>query len=646
MKKILIFSIAYISFLCASFQSESSALKAQENPVNLFASLSHATDRTAKIESPILKKIKLDRLSTKGNTVSYLYTYDSINRCDSIFKRINSTTEITEYELTVIKYNTQGMDSEYVLYKQNSGTWQAATRIELNYNARGLLSTKTLSMWENAQWKTSEIEIYTYNTEGLLERMIRQIDAEANGQLQNTFKAEYTYGNTNNWTTYIQFQFIEERWDTLSTKFRNYDGQNLVQEREVDTDGNGYRDDYAYDFDNGLLFLKTCYSLQGNANALKARYEYNYDSKFVLTEVVEYIRSVYNTWRIYSITAYEVDEQGLSNSKIYSRSDSTTGMILPCTKEEYAYYRPMTAVEQLIYIQGYPYVSCENIQALVDNNIIRFAITERKKFTYIDNQWISDSLHFEHAYYSELNPNLAKDTIYLSGCDSVVYKGNTYKQKNSFEEMIKDIEQRDSLLLTVHITINHPSENTLNLRGCKMVSYNNKVYEKDTVLTEFFVNSQDCDSIVTAYIRVYPEYTADIHDSIYRNLLPYTKHGFILSPIGTDTTATIVLESWHGCDSIINLTLKILDTVVSNAFDKTAQSIKMYPNPVQSYLHIEFGEADCHQLILYDIKGQKLMDLVNPRGSISMNEYKEGVYIIAIKNKQGRHIHSQTIIKK
>ena len=75
-----------------------------------------------------------------------------------------------------------------------------------------------------------------------------------------------------------------------------------------------------------------------------------------------------------------------------------------------------------------------------------------------------------------------------------------------------------------------------------------------------FDTQQGCDSVVTLTLEVFPSYTVNISDVVCQGE-PYRENGFNISAEDNQILGTYYYElhllSIHGCDSLINLTLKV-----------------------------------------------------------------------------------------
>jgi hypothetical protein len=107
----------------------------------------------------------------------------------------------------------------------------------------------------------------------------------------------------------------------------------------------------------------------------------------------------------------------------------------------------------------------------------------------------------------------------------------------------------------------------------------------------------------------------------------------------TLTTAgeyTHTLQSIHGCDSVIVLTL----TVTVSITDLQQQSISIYPNPTSGKLTIHNEQLIIEHITIYDISGKLLETL---KGSetfkvLDVSNLANGIYLVKVKTENGETV--------
>ena len=79
--------------------------------------------------------------------------------------------------------------------------------------------------------------------------------------------------------------------------------------------------------------------------------------------------------------------------------------------------------------------------------------------------------------------------------------------------------------------------------------------------------------------------------------------------------------------------------------DTTIDTISVFPNPVGEELHIQSkGILHINRVTIYNVLGEKIIEVSEPKNSISMEQLNFGVHLVVIDTDQGS-LH-KTILKK
>ena len=114
-----------------------------------------------------------------------------------------------------------------------------------------------------------------------------------------------------------------------------------------------------------------------------------------------------------------------------------------------------------------------------------------------------------------------------------------------------------------------------------------------------------------------------IEDELFENTLPYW---FFSRPLTEPGYYTHVLEG-HDCDSVIGLTLMVLEGVTENG----NATIQVWPNPTKDVLHIE---AEDNTVEIRNLLGQLVLSAKNVE-TIDMSDLEKGIYFLMVSNKVG-----------
>ncbi len=88
----------------------------------------------------------------------------------------------------------------------------------------------------------------------------------------------------------------------------------------------------------------------------------------------------------------------------------------------------------------------------------------------------------------------------------------------------------------------------------------------------------------------------------------------------------------------------VYESMVTNSLDITQPNIEIYPNPFDKYIEIGKNEV-INRLIITNINGQKIVDMVNPDKKIFTEDFPDGIYTILLFNKNGL-IKSSILLKR
>ena len=153
----------------------------------------------------------------------------------------------------------------------------------------------------------------------------------------------------------------------------------------------------------------------------------------------------------------------------------------------------------------------------------------------------------------------AYDTEFsMSACEEYTWNGTTYRSSNDYTQSFQSVHGCDSVV-TMHLTIYEPVVLNLEDEICAGETYTG--YGFDTTftqpniyhLTHIGKTVHQCDSTTNVVLTVHPTFDLNIQKMICENS-SFVFNGDTLREAGayTDTLQTI-----HGCDSIVNLTLTI-----------------------------------------------------------------------------------------
>ena len=119
-----------------------------------------------------------------------------------------------------------------------------------------------------------------------------------------------------------------------------------------------------------------------------------------------------------------------------------------------------------------------------------------------------------------------------------------------------------------------------------------------------------------------------IEDAFYESDSPYW---FFSHPLTEPGYYTTVLDG-QDCDSVIGLTLMVLEGVEEDGPSTGSRTFAVWPNPTNGLLHID--AADAIKVELYNLVGQLMLSKENPN-DIDLSDFEKGVYFLVISDKNG-----------
>ena len=153
--------------------------------------------------------------------------------------------------------------------------------------------------------------------------------------------------------------------------------------------------------------------------------------------------------------------------------------------------------------------------------------------------------------------------IQLSGCSIVLYNGNTYSNSTTISDTIKSVQGCDSIykVATIVITPIVASTHNIPLSGCNSVLYNGNTYTNSTIVRDTVKSYQGCDSIYNIANIVITPIVASTHN------IPLSGCNSVLYNGNTYTNSTTIrdtIKSYQGCDSIYNVANIVITPIVAS----------------------------------------------------------------------------------
>ena len=236
-------------------------------------------------------------------------------------------------------------------------------------------------------------------------------------------------------------------------------------------------------------------------------------------------------------------------------------------------------------------------------------------------------LTIRHPAYSEIS---------VSECNSYTWHGTTYTVSGDYTDTLAAANGCDSIV-TLHLTILHPAYSEITISSCNSYTWHGTTYTTSGDYTDTLAAANGCDSIVTLHLTVFPNVVT--YDTLLLSVhdLPFTIEPaqiVIESEEPAVTEYQYLLQTVHGCDSMVYLHVRIIDVGVEN---REPIQLNLYPVPAYSTLCV--AHTDLNSIQIYSINGQLLKTRNCMEGEVQMvdvSDLSDGTYLIVARFSDGK----------
>ena len=169
-----------------------------------------------------------------------------------------------------------------------------------------------------------------------------------------------------------------------------------------------------------------------------------------------------------------------------------------------------------------------------------------------------DSIVTLHLTVHHGTHDVSEETV----CESYEWHGTTYSVSDIYTYAYTNADGCPSVD-TLHLTVHYGTHNVTDTTVCESCEWNDTVYTESGTYTYAYTNADDCPSTDTLHLTVFPVYEFSFEDVVCEGEV-YNDHGFVVpsdQTIGVpDVSLTQSLQSQSGCDSLVHLTLTVIDT--------------------------------------------------------------------------------------
>ena len=172
---------------------------------------------------------------------------------------------------------------------------------------------------------------------------------------------------------------------------------------------------------------------------------------------------------------------------------------------------------------------------------------------------------------------------------------------------------------------------------CDSYTWHGSTYTTSGDYTDTLIAANGCDSIVTLHLTVFPDVVT--YDTLLLSVhdLPYTievAQIVIETEEPAITDYQYLLQTVHGCDSMVYLHVRIVDVGIEH---REQIALNLYPVPAYSTLCV--AHTDLNSIQIYSINGQLLKTQNCQEGEVQMvdvSDLSDGTYLIVARFSDGK----------
>lgn len=196
-----------------------------------------------------------------------------------------------------------------------------------------------------------------------------------------------------------------------------------------------------------------------------------------------------------------------------------------------------------------------------EGNVYTFAGKEiTESGTYVDSVITAEGCDYTTTLNITFQPREYVSTKYYCSGQSYEYKGEKYTETKRFEEKYVSKAGCDSIMVYNFIILADSTVTEATICEGKSYIFAGEEYTETGVYRKKFTNVAGCDSVAVLKLTVTTAEISAISDVACQGK-PYNDNGFYNVVINKDTVITRIDKTAEGCDSVIQLTLKMIPTV-------------------------------------------------------------------------------------
>ena len=151
----------------------------------------------------------------------------------------------------------------------------------------------------------------------------------------------------------------------------------------------------------------------------------------------------------------------------------------------------------------------------------------------------------------ELN-NTITEIVEATACNSYTWNDSIYTTSGEYMQTFTTADGIDSVV-TLHLTVNYGTHNVVTETACESFEWHDTTYTTSGTYTYVYTNTDGCESTDTLHLTVNPVFNTPVSAAICEG----SSYDFFGTTLTTAGTYFHTLQTVNGCDSVITLTLSL-----------------------------------------------------------------------------------------
>jgi choice-of-anchor B domain-containing protein len=206
--------------------------------------------------------------------------------------------------------------------------------------------------------------------------------------------------------------------------------------------------------------------------------------------------------------------------------------------------------------------------------------------------------------------------------------GKTVTTAGIYRDTIRNSSGCDSIM-TINLSQISNSTFTQAFAICQGDSVrlpNGQYAHSNNTFVNTLTNAKGCDSIITTSVTTLPVYNITLKDSVYVPNSYTLPNGTVVNTAGNYVSN---LDTRFGCDSIVTIQLKVIDTTTISGIKNNKNQFDILYTVQNNVINIiQKTNIHLNKLIIYNSIGIKVLDVDKPSNTVYLPNLPKDIYII------------------